>query len=387
MATTSRNVSRRRKTPFVFAFSFRFILIISAIAMLLSYLSVYINPIKSSVPLFFGLYFIPIAAVNFLLFIIALVHKSRSAWIPIIVLLPSLLFAETFFKIGSTQVPEKEGIKLKIESYNVGMFSSASKTNDSNNKNSPEAKTGIRKRRSENRNAVMQHIRNNTAEIVCLQEVYVESKKQIDTLLKKEFKYRYYHIFKLGNGHYFGNLTLSKFPISASGKISFPQSTNLSIYTDIVHYGKTIRIYNNHLESYNVSFTGLIKKFNRKNNPHREEIKNELIEVHEKMRNTFIKRSEQVDKILATINESSNPAIICGDFNDTPMSYTYYQLSKGRKDSFKEAGNWFAGTYIPVWPLLRIDYILFPQEYEGVTHTTLKADLSDHYPIIAEIII
>lgn len=383
MATPGRNRSKRGKTPFVFAFSFRFILIISAIAMLFSYLSVYINPVKFSFPLFFGLYFIPIAAVNFLLFIIAIANRSKSAWIPIIVLLPSLLYAETFFKIGSTQVAEKEGIKLKIESYNVGMFSSG----NSHNKKNTGAKTGIRQQRKQNRDAVMQHIRNNTAQIVCLQEVYVESRRQIDTLLQKEFKYRYYHIFKLKNGHYFGNLTLSKFPITASGKISFPQSTNLSIYTDISHYGKTFRVYNNHLESYNVSFTGLIKKFNRKNNPGGEEIKNELIEVHEKMRGTFIKRSEQVNKILATINESSNPAIICGDFNDTPMSFTYYQLSKGRKDSFKEAGNWFAGTYIPVWPLLRIDYILFPQEYEGITHTTLKTDLSDHYPIIAEIII
>ncbi len=361
-----------KKTPFVFAFSFRFILVVSAVAMLLSYLSVYVNPVKFSVPLFFGLYFIPIAAINFLLFIIALINRSRSAWIPIIVLLPSLLYAETFFKIGSTPVAEKEGIKLKIESYNVGMFSSG-------------ANKSINRRG--NRAAVMQHILNNSPQVVCLQEVYVESKKQIDTLLQKEYKYRYYHIFKLRNNHYFGNLTLSKYPIAASGKISFPQSTNLSIYTDIKHYGKTLRIYNNHLESYNVSFTGLIKKFNRDNNPNGEDIRNELIEVHEKMRNTFIKRSEQVDKILSTINESNHPAIICGDFNDTPMSYTYYQLAKGRKDSFKESGSWFAGTYVPVWPLLRIDYILFPSEYEGVRHTTLKADFSDHYPVIAEIII
>ncbi len=390
METSKINKSKKRKTPFVFAFAFRFILVISAIALVLSYLSVYINPAKFSIPLFFGLYFIPIAAVNVLLLVIAIARRSKSAWIPVIALLPSLLYAETFFKIGGTQIAEKEGIKLKIESYNVGMFSSEDIKNSlkANNSQEGKKKTPISKRRRTNRNSIMQHIRNNGAQVVCLQEVYVKSITQIDTLLKKEFKYRYYHLFQLKkDGPFFGNLILSKFKIINSGKISFPESTNLSIYTDIQLPGKTIRIYNNHLESYNVSFAGLIKKFNRNNNPHKEEIATELIELHEKMRGTFIRRSEQVNQILATINKSNNPAIICGDFNDTPMSFTYHQLSKGRKDSFKEAGSWFAGTYIPVWPLLRIDYILFPKDSEGISHTTVKTNLSDHYPIIAEIII
>ncbi len=378
MAKAKRKTAKRR-TPFIFSLTFRVILVIAAAAMLLSYLSVYINPVKSSIPLFFGLYFIPIAAINILLFIVALINKSKSAWIPILVLLPALLYAEAFFKVGGSKEAEKEGIRFKIESYNVGMFSSGSTAINKSGK-------PIRERRKECRDAVMRHIRNNSPQVVCLQEVYVESRKQIDTLLQKEYKYRYYDIFKLRNGHYFGNLTLSKYPIINKGKISFQQSTNLSIYTDIEHYGKTLRIYNNHLESYNISFTGIIKNLSR-NKHTTDEIKNEIIEVHEKMRGTFIKRSEQVDKILGTINESDYPAIICGDFNDTPMSYTYHLLSKGRKDSFKEAGSWFAGTYIPVWPLLRIDYILFPEECEGVKHITHKTKLSDHYPVSAEIIL
>lgn len=382
MSSARNNRTNKRKTPFLFAFSFRFVLVIAALAMVMSYLSVYINPVKSSIPLFFGLYFIPIATVNFLLFIIALLHRSGSAWIPVIVLLPGLLYAETFFKVGSTPKVEKEGIKLKIESYNVGMFA-AGKVMDSRldgNKISRNKARGIC------RDSVMAHLRSNAPHIACFQEFYVENKRQIDTILDKEYQYRYYHLFKIKNGHYFGNLILSKFPITGSGKISFPKSTNLSIYTDINHYGKTVRVYNNHLESYNISFTGLIKKFNN-NISHRDSIGNEIIEVHEKMRGTFIKRTEQAGKILETINESHLPTIICGDFNDTPMSYTYHLLSKGRKDSFKEAGSWFAGTYVPVWPLLRIDYILFPENCEGVCHTTHKIEYSDHYPISAEIII
>ena len=90
---------------------------------------------------------------------------------------------------------------------------------------------------------------------------------------------------------------------------------------------------------------------------------------------------------MENINQSIHPTIICGDFNDTPMSYTYFSLAKKHKDSFREAGNGLSSTFIPLWPLLRIDYILFPQEFECVDHKTYKLNLSDHYPISAEIII
>lgn len=377
MKPAGKNNTAKRKTPFVLSFTFRVILIAAAMAMVISYLSVHINPAKFSLPLFFGLYFIPIAGVNLLLLLMAIMHRSKSAWIPIIALAPTLLYAESFFKIGADSIPDKEGVKIKVESYNVGMFSSGKNRAESNGK-----KMG----KNECRDSVVAHIRANKPDIACFQEFYVKSKKQADTILG-EYKYRYYHLFKIRNGDMFGNIILSKYPITASGKISFPQSTNLSIFSDINCYGQKFRIYNNHLESYNVSFTGLVKKLANDAKVARDSITNDLLEAHEKMKGTFIRRSDQVNKILSTITECKHPSIICGDFNDTPISYTYHLLSKGRKDSFRECGSGFAGTYVPVWPLLRIDYILFPESYEGILHTTHKTGYSDHYPISAEIII
>ena len=369
MPKDKRNSSSRRKTPFLFALSFRVILVVAAAALALSYISIYVNPSKFSVPLFFGLYFIPIAAVNLLLFFIALFNRSHSAWIPIIALMPSLLYVESICKItaGSAE-PQKEGIKLRVESYNVGMFSAGN----------------VGGTKAECRDKIVAHIRENAPHIVCLQEFFVESKMQADTIMG-EYKYRYHHLFKVRNGKFFGKIIMSKYPIVGSGKISFPKSTNLSVYADIDHFGRRVRVYNNHLESYNVSFAGFIRTLN--SDPQREEITEEIIQVHEKMKGTFIRRSEQVNQIMQSIEESHLPAIICGDFNDTPMSYTYHRLSKGWKDSFAEAGSGFAGTYIPVWPLLRIDYILYPQEYEGVSHVTHKVEFSDHYPVMAEFIL
>jgi endonuclease/exonuclease/phosphatase family metal-dependent hydrolase len=97
------------------------------------------------------------------------------------------------------------------------------------------------------------------------------------------------------------------------------------------------------------------------------------------------KRAEQVNIVLEHIEKSPFISIVCGDFNDTPMSYTYHMLSKGRKDTFKEAGEGFSGTYSFLWPLLRIDYILVPEAYTVYEHITFKEKYSDHYPVISSI--
>lgn len=365
------NNREKRRTPFIWKVSFRVVLILAAIAMVLSYISIYVNPSKFALPLFFGLYFIPILAINLLLLLIALIKRSKSVWIPIIVILPALLFTELFYKISSSNIPDKEGIKLKIESFNVGMFA-ASRLDIS---------------RATCRNTIFKRIIKNKPDIVCMQEFFIDNKRQADTILQKYYPYRYHHLFKVHDGRLFGNITLSKFPIKSTGKISFSKSTNLSIYTDIEHYGRIIRIYNNHLESYNISFTSLVKRIGTRRKDNRENLQKEIMQVHEKVLSTFIRRSGQVNMILENIRKSNYPSIICGDFNDTPMSYTYHKLSIGRKDTFKESGKGFGSTFAHLWPVLRIDYILYPQNYSSINHTIDRTNLSDHYSISAEIII
>lgn len=361
--------SGRRRTPLFWGIVFRIVLFVAAGCLGLSYLSIYVNPSKFGLPLFFGLFYIPILAVNVVLLLVAFARRSRSAWIPIIAILPSLLYLDLFVKIGGGSHEEKEGIKLTVKSYNVGTFSLSS--------------DGLS--RDDCRKAVISYINNKLPDILCLQEIFVDNKNMADTIFSS-YRYRHYKLFKTRNGKLFGNMTLSRYPIVNTGDICFKGSTNLSVFTDINHYDRILRVFNNHLESYNVSFTALVKKMS-KNSAVGEEMRNEYKEVHDKMLGTFIKRSDQVNTIQANIEKCKLPAIICGDFNDTPVSYTYHRLVSGRKDSFREAGNGFGGTFMRLWPLLRIDYILYPKEFDCSAHITDKIKLSDHYPVSAELII
>lgn len=366
----------RKKSPLLFGITFRAILIVAAAAMLLSYLAVYVNPSKFSLPLFFGLYFIPILGINLLLLLIAILRRSGSAWIAVVALLPALLYTELFLKIRGNDGPQHSTAQLKIESYNLGMFSSS--------------RNGLA--REECRNEVGKHLITENPDIVCLQEFFVENYRQADTIFGR-YPHRHYHLFKARNGKLFGNIILSRFPIGDKGRISFPNSTNLSIYADVEYMGQTLRIYNNHLESYNVSFASLAQKVSQElkkesrssNGESAEEITRDIVQTHEKMKGTFIKRSQQVEKILENINGTPHRTIICGDFNDTPMSYTYHALAKRRKDTFKEAGHGFSATFAHIWPLLRIDYILVPDQVECHNHSVLKLPLSDHYPVISTV--
>src|SRR5574344_198790 len=361
---------RKRKTPLFFGVSYRLILIIAAACMALSYIAVYVNPSKFAVPLFFGLYFSPILIINFILLLIALIWRIKSAWIPIVVLLPSLLYAESFFKIANNKEIQREGIKLKIETYNTGMFSSSRQAH---------SRTFVIK-------MIERQVKRNNPDIVCLQEAFLENKDQVREVFP-DYKYRVYHLFHVKNGHYFGNIILSKFKINDGGRISFHRSTNLAIYADIDHYGKMIRIYDNHLESYNVSFTSLVQRLGHERRSNQEEFTSDLITGHAKVKGTVIRRSNQVNFIAGNSKRRPYPAILCGDFNGTPMSYAYHMLSKDRKDSFRESGKGFAATFSYLWPLLRIDYVLFPADFESITHTTIKSSMSDHFPVIAELII
>ena len=354
---------RRKRSPWPLALLFRLIVIVSAVAMAISYMSVYINPSVVSFTLFFGLYFIPLVILNLLILLAGIIRRTGAVWITFIVLLPSILFAELFVRWGEV-TPGDEGTPLKVCTYNVGLFSQG----ESNNY-------------EKSFRGVKEFLRTQDADIVCLQEFYIEDTTTIAAHFP-QYPYFNYHLFRGRRGWHFGNLTLSKHPIINKGNITFKGSTNLAIFSDILFKNNTIRIYNAHLESHSISFTTLIKRMRES-----KKVTEEIYEVHDKVAGTFRKRAMQVDVILNHSSNSQYPAIICGDLNDTPMSYTYNRLVSERKDSFRQSGKGFSATYSLLWPLLRIDYILYPAPFWSESHITPRIEHSDHYSVLSVLII
>lgn len=353
-----KSYKRPKKTLPLGELLFRIISSVFALSLVISYLSVFFNPTKIWVPMFFGLYFIPLFVINLVLLAVGLWRRKLSLLIPMLALLPSIFVLNQFVKVGNEE-KAYGGEQLKVLTYNLGRYEASAR-----NVSKDQAVAGIR-----------EFIREQDADVVCLQEFKVSDIKKIARLLP-EYPYMAYYFFQ--GKDYFGNVTLSKHQIVENEVIKFKKSTNLCLESDIKVGKRIISVYNCHLESNSVSFTALIKRLNNENF-----FSDELVGMHEKVKDATLRRASQVDSVMKRESTGSTPSIVCGDLNDTPLSYTYHNLSKTKKDSFVEAGRGFSSTYSKFWPMLRIDYILLPKEYNVDRHEIKRIPYSDHYPVSA----
>ena len=107
--------------------------------------------------------------------------------------------------------------------------------------------------------------------------------------------------------------------------------------------------------------------------------------VAHKLKYGFALRSDEVKEMLQGIPEVDVPIILCGDFNDTPMSYTYRRVQKaGYKDTFISVGQGIKPTYAGKLPLLRIDYIWANDKVTPLRFYRCRQKASDHHPVILD---
>ncbi|MEX1188574.1 MAG: endonuclease/exonuclease/phosphatase family protein [Bacteroidia bacterium] len=344
-------------------------------ALLLSILSLFISPETFWMLAFMGLLFPLLLLCNFLFVFIWLFIYPRRAIISGIVLLLCLPQIGALFQFGfQSDVAnyKTENDEVKILSFNVRLFDLYNWTDNKTT-----------------RNKIIDLVRSVDADIICFQEFFYEDTGSFNTLdtlkrIQKATKVHIGHTAQVKKVNHWGIATFSKYPIVNKGKLEFRDSTdNISIYTDLKINKDTVRVYNLHLESIRFrsedykaleSITG--KKDDTKlGGPQR---------IIGRMRKAYIRRARQTAIISSHIAESPYPVIVCGDFNDPPSSYSYKQISKKLKDSFRQAGSGFGTTYVGLIPFLRIDYILYSGSfYEGLKHEVIREKLSDHYPIVS----
>ena len=224
-------------------------------------------------------------------------------------------------------------------------------------------------------------IKNEDADIVCLQEYYEGSNSP-------KFNYRYKHIH-FTNKH-FGLAIFSKFKIINKGTIEYGVDKGVYkvfIYADIINAKKdTVRIVNAHLLSIRLDSKNLKDLSNSVLS--QQELEKQKQKLIKPLLNGFRGRGDQAKKLGGFIEESPYPIILCADFNDTPGSYTYRQASKQLKDSFVACGQGMGTTlpsfkhrYLP----LRIDFIFSSDYFNAYNHEVVNKEFSDHYPVVVDL--
>jgi endonuclease/exonuclease/phosphatase family metal-dependent hydrolase len=93
-------------------------------------------------------------------------------------------------------------------------------------------------------------------------------------------------------------------------------------------------------------------------------------------------RAKQAQVIDGIIKGNKNPYIIvCGDFNDTPISYSRHKIKGNLHDAFVDSGFGLGITYNKYRFLFRIDYILHSDNIKSYNCSVGKLKNSDHYPL------
>ena len=340
--------------------------ILLSVALLIAYLTPHVAPSTFGSLTIVGI-FAPMLYISVVICMLCWIIMGRWKIVGVVALLliPGLFHISDFYNvIYMRQVEQKPSRgSFTLMSYNVRGF-----RNDSSSR------------------AVDNHVAyleaQELADIVCFQEYALDipNVERIDSLFNARQK-RLYMKDVVESGEVVLR-TYSRFPIIGSGSLS-GEGRGTSLWVDVI-VGKndTLRVFNNHLHSMNISSVDSsdIEQGKILNDGDR------MQSIVDRIAKNSSIRAEYVDTLRTIVESSPYRNIICGDFNDTPMSYVYGELIDGYVDAFEQCGGGYGYTFRPMHGTLRIDYILFSPELEAESYLADESnELSDHLPIIARL--
>ncbi len=355
----------------------RFVLIINCIvivALLFSYLAPYINP-KSFWPIAFAGIAYPILLLLNIVFIVYwFFRKPTISLIPILSLLIGwTTLNKTVSFTGGNNSTAKDTSSLRIMSYNVHLFKGYKGDQEENTKTK-----------------ILEIFKNVEPDIICIQEFYSKKKgkNDIKRALGKELGYKHHYFQKAAENDYdaYGIAIFSKYPIVNSGTLEIhdrTKSVNRIQYADIEKNNAVFRVYNVHLQS--VGFQKEDYEFISKRLSNMDEDISSTRRIGGRLKNAFIKRSDQVALLAEHIEKCEIPYIVIGDFNDTPSSYSVNKIAKDMQNAFATKGKGWGITYNGDFPNFQIDYIMASKEFSIRNFQIISEKYSDHYPIWSDL--
>jgi endonuclease/exonuclease/phosphatase family metal-dependent hydrolase len=354
-----------------------FINLVVVIFFLLACLASYLDPHNWWFISFLGLAF-PFLLIIVLIFLVWwLIVKRKWASISGIALLLGIKSITLFyaFHIPASFKMQKDKSSIRIVSWNVARFIEMKRNNNKG---------------SQTRQKMMALLREQDADILCLQEFFHSTDgayyANIDHI-RKNLHYPYYYFSQDDDGfpHLTGSIIFSRYPIIDSGIIRYPRPTlpDALIHADIRVNADTIRVYTTHLQSL---------QFGKNDYEKIDQIKgvdDSLLSnsrtIFSKVKNAVINRSTQAYIIGEVLDDSPFPLLFCADLNDVPNSYTYSTIRGDMQDAFLKKGGGIGRTFSALSPTLRIDYIFADHEFRIRQFKRIVKDYSDHYMLVSDV--
>lgn len=344
-----------------------------AVALFIAVLAPFINPNAFWMPSFFGLAAPIIYLINLIALLFWIMRWRIYFVVPLFVLMIGIGHVGNFFqpKIGKVyddKIIKKQRNEFVFMTYNVCGFMK---------KNSDGEYVSTTRE-------VLRHVNEQNPDIVAFQEfqtTYKYPQEYIDSMMS-DYPYKKIYYAVSNNTIGIGLAVYSKFMIVKSDWIRYNEATlNSSMELQLlVNRRDTLRVLNNHLQTTridegNIKFveSGII------NNPDKKE---KIHEMGRKLRDNFRIRADQADSLAKIVAADNMRTIVCGDLNDTPVSYTYRSVRGDYHDAFRTAGRGYGWTYKQLFGILCIDYIFYSDGLNALSFNSPNLEESDHNPLI-----
>lgn len=324
-----------------------------------------LNPVDHPLLANLGLGFPILLVLNLIFLVLWAFVRLRIIWLPLLGFLLSYGSIRTYSPVNLPK--EKPHGSIKVLSYNVFLFSTWSE---------PDGE----------KNSIVDYIVKSKADIVCLQEAQasVEGTDHIYPTLKKHYPYFKLMVKKSPGAD--NMVLLSKYPVLWQDTIPYGSSTNQSVAYMLDVKGTKTLVVNNHFESNGLSsddkegFKTLVK-----GNMGTGEAKLQSFHLLSKLGEVSARRAPQAEMVARYVRkylDKKVPVILCGDFNDNPLSYTHRTIAKELTDCFVASGNGPGASYHKSGMYFRIDHVFCSDDFEPYgAKVDNSVTTSDHYPI------
>ena len=291
-----------------------------------------------------------------------LFFKRRMALIPIAAYAAAFAPIRVYLPINHRADPPEGSIK--VLSYNVRGYAS-----------SPEHGNAV--------GEIVDYIRNSGADIVCLQED-LQGGRDVKARLDSAFAHS--DTTHIMDGTRLANTLgiYTRYPILRKERIRYPAKGNGSVAYYLKVGGDTVLVVNNHFESTGLSPDDRAKyKEILKGEVAQDTAREESKRLLHKLGDAAARRAPQADSVRKYVAEHSRyPTILCGDFNDSPISYTRRVLAEELTDCYVATGRGIGLSYNQKGFFVRIDNMMCSGSFEPYKCTVDdKIAASDHYPI------
>lgn len=311
-----------------------------------------------------GMAFPAVFLANALFLLIFLLTCRRALPIPILAIILTIKPLLTYCPLNFKHVPvNADDSQLTFLSYNVHYFQCIGETC------------------SDKDNPIIRYISECPADIICLQESNCGTVSKMianDGKFQSELKYVY-------NSDCVS--VLSRWPIIGQRHEKFKDSNNDYFYCRILKGDDTLAVYSCHFQSIGLK-QNEIDDYNKliAHPQDTSSIRGSKSAVS-KIAAASIKRAEQADMVAELLDkETARYIILCGDFNDTPLSYSHNVIASRLTDIYRKSGFGPGISYHENRLYFRIDHAFCSSSLTPVScriDRSVKA--SDHYPVLSRL--